>query len=121
MFATLKTAALAAAIGLGSIASVPMAAQAEGLYLNYRDGNGSFGIGIGDQARYNDHGRYNHWKPQRKFCTPERAANKAERLGLHRVRVVDVTRHTIKVRGRAHGDRVTLVFGKEPHCPIVRW
>ena len=65
---------LAAAIGLGSVVSVPMAAQAEGLYLNFRDGNSSFGIGIGD------HGHYNKWKPQKKFCTPHRAADKAERL-----------------------------------------
>ena len=36
MITKLKTAALSALIGLGAIAAVPATAQAEGLYLNYR-------------------------------------------------------------------------------------
>lgn len=116
MFATLKTAALATAIGLGTVVSAPLAAQAEGFYLNYDNGNAGFGIGVGD------HGRYNKpWKPQKKFCTPDRAVDKAERMGLWRARVIDVDKYTIKVRGRAYGDRVTLTFGKAPNCPVVRW
>ena len=49
----------------------------------------------------------------------ERAVNKAERMGLHRVRVVDVGRHSITVRGRSYGERARLTFGRAPSCPVI--
>ena len=116
MFSTLKTAALSAMIGLGAIVALPAAAQADGLYLNF---GGHHGSGVGVYPRDDDGYRYRH-RPVR-ACTPNRALNKAERLGLRRAHVVNVNRRTIKVSGRQHRDRVTVTFGRSPNCPIVRW
>ena len=57
MFSMLKTAALSAMIGLGAIAAMPAAAQAEGVYLNYGGGHDS-GVGIGVQ--FGDYDRYDY-------------------------------------------------------------
>ena len=113
MFSTLKTAALSAMIGLGAIVALPAAAQADSLYLNFGGHHGAgVGVHIGGDRTY--------YRPAR-ICTPNRAVNKAERLGLRRARVVDVNRRTIKVSGRQHRDRVTVTFGRHGNCPIVRW
>lgn len=116
MFSTLKTAALSAMIGLGAIVALPAAAQADSLYLNF---GGHHGAGVGFHIGDNDGYRYRH-RPVR-VCTPNRALNKAERLGLRRARVVNVNRRTIKVSGRQRGDRVIVTFGRSPNCPVVRW
>jgi hypothetical protein len=120
MITKLKTAALSALIGLGAIAAVPAAAQAEGLYLNFGGGyhNSGAGFYVGDDDYRRD---YRHDRRYNRFCTPNRALNKAERLGIRRARVVDVDRRTIDVVGRKHGDRVRVTFARAPHCPIVRW
>jgi hypothetical protein len=119
MFAKFKTAALSALIGLGTLAAIP--AQAEGLYLNYGGRHSGVGIGvqIGDYDRvdYRDHYRRDY----RRGCTPYRALNKAERMGIRRARVVDVDRRTIEVAGRKWGERVRVTFARAPHCPVIRW
>ena len=118
MFSPLKTAILSAMIGLGDIAAMPAVAQADSLYLNFGGGHREPGVGIylggGDRAHYRD-------RRPRRVCTPNRALNKADRLGINRARVVDVDRRTIEVRGRKHGRRVEVTFGRGPNCPIVRW
>lgn len=55
---------------------------------------------------------------KRRFCSVNRALDKAEDLGLRRVRLVSAGERTIKVRGRKHGERVTIRFGRERGCPI---
>jgi len=117
MLNIIKTAALSAFIGLGALAAVPATAQADGLYLNFGGHHQPrVGVFLGDSSR----DRYDR-RDHRRACSPNRALDKAERLGLRRAYVTDVNRHTIKVRGRKHGDRVTLVFGRSQNCPIVRW
>jgi hypothetical protein len=116
MFTKFKTAALSAVVALGTLATIPATAQADSLYLNF----GGHGAGIG--LRFGDSGH--SWRDRRDWhdarCTPERALWKADRMGIHRARVVDVDRHSIVVRGRARGDRVHVVFGRAPSCPIIR-
>ena len=118
MFSPLKTAILSAMIGLGGLAAMPAVAQADSLYLNFGGGYREPGVGVyfgdGDRAYYRDR------RPQR-VCTPNRALDKAERLGIRRARIVDVGRRTIEVRGRQRGERVEVTFGRGPNCPIVRW
>jgi hypothetical protein len=114
MITKLKTAALSALIGLGAIAAMPAAAQAEGLYLNYGGHHGA-GVQIGDRYDYRQDRR--HFR----FCTPDRAVDKAQRYGVRRARVVDVDRRTITVAGSKWGERVRMTFGRAPTCPIVRW
>lgn len=122
MFSILKTAAIAAFIGLGAFAAMPVSAHAEGIYLNLGSGDVRGGI----EVRDNDN-RWNHrpdrWeRPDRwdRACTPDRALDKADRMGVRRARVVDVSRRTISVAGRKWGDRMVVTFGREPHCPILR-
>jgi len=123
MFRILKTAALSALVGLGALSAMP-AAHADGVYLNFGSGGD---VGGGFYVRDNDN---RHWhRPDRwdrrerwdrRACTPDRALDKADRMGLHRARVVDVSRRTITVVGRKFGDRMVVTFSREPHCPILR-
>jgi hypothetical protein len=131
MFTRFKAAALSALVGLGAVAAIPATAQAQGAYLDYDGGNG---VGIGmefggyDSADYR-HGprRNDRWDDRRddrrydRRCSPDRAVDKAERYGLRRARVVDVSHRTITVAGRKWGERVHMTFGRAPNCPIVRW
>jgi hypothetical protein len=108
----IKTAALSALVGLGALASMP--AHADSLYLGFGNNDDPrFGVYAGDDG-------YRHRRDDwRRGCSPERALNKAERMGLHRVRIVDVTRRTVKVMGRQYGDRVVVVFANERGCPVI--
>jgi hypothetical protein len=120
MFSKLKTAALSAVIGLGAIAAVPATAQADSLYLNFGGGyhNSGAGFWVGDDDYRRD------WRYERRynrFCTPDRAVYKAQRLGVRRAHVVDVDRRTIRVAGSRYGERVRITFARAPNCPVVRW
>ena len=130
MLTTLKSTVLALAIGLGAVSGAPAIAQAEGLYFNLGNGQGpSVEVDNGDSYRqYPRRGerrydrRYDRRQENREYgsrCSVERAVNKAERMGLHRVRVVDVGRHSITVRGRSYGERARLTFGRAPSCPVI--
>ncbi|TPL60271.1 hypothetical protein FJ942_06815 [Mesorhizobium sp. B2-4-2] len=116
MFNTVKTAALSALVGLGTLAAVP--AHADSLYLGFGNNNDPrFGVYAGDDGyRHRRDERRDDW---RRGCSPDWALNKAERMGLRRARVVDVSRRTVKVMGRQYGDRVVIVFANERGCPII--
>jgi hypothetical protein len=119
MFNAIRTAALSAFIGFGALAAVPAAAHADGIYLNFGHGDPRFGIHAGDHGRdwrRNDWRRDRDW---RRSCSPDRALDKAQRMGLRRARVVDVSRHSIKVAGRKYNGRVVVAFGRERGCPIL--
>jgi hypothetical protein len=119
MFNTIKTAALAALVGLGTLAAIPATtAQADSLYLGFGNNNDPrFGVYTGDDdGYYREHRRERNW---RRSCSPDRALDKAERMGLRRARIVDINRRTVKVAGRQYGDRVVIVFANERGCPII--
>lgn len=68
-----------------------------------------------DRWRDNDRGF------DRRGCTPDRALRKAQRMGIHRARIVDVGRRTVDVAGRKFGERIVITFGRrDPGCPILR-
>lgn len=123
MFSKFKTATLSAMIGLGALAAMPAAAHADGVYLNFGNkGDPRFGIyqGDDDQGGYQERNwRRDARRDWRRTCTPDRALDKADRMGLHRTRVVDMDRYTIKVAGRQDGERRVVVFGRDRSCPIV--
>jgi len=53
-------------------------------------------------------------------CTEDRALDKAERMGLRRVRIESSGRRVIEVRGRQRdGDRVIVAFRRAPGCPVL--
>ena len=57
----------------------------------------------------------------RRGCTPDRALRKAQRMGIHRARIVDVGRRTVDVAGRKFGERIVVSFGRrDPGCPLLR-
>lgn len=71
--------------------------------------------GRGDDRRGDD-----RWSSRRE-CSPERALDKAERMGVRRARVDNVGRRTIDVRGRdRRGDRVVVTFDRrDGRCPVI--
>jgi hypothetical protein len=122
MFNMLRNAAISAIIGVSALTGMAVTAQAEGLYLNFGGhGESRVGVYVGDDGPRHvgrwDRGERNRW--DRRECTPGRALNKAERLGVRRARVIDVNRRTIDVAGRRHGDRVVVTFARAPHCPVI--
>jgi hypothetical protein len=136
MFDTFKKTALSALVGLATLGGVS-AASAEGITFGLvNDGNLRVGVHVSDNGfRQSGHAERRHerdrwdrdrrdrdgWnRGHRRSCTPARAMDKAERLGLHRVRVVDVDRRSIEVAGRRHGDRIHLTFARAPNCPVIR-
>jgi hypothetical protein len=130
MLTTFKSAVLSAAIAVGAITGAPAVAQAEsGIYFHLGTDDGyddDLGVQVQDGytfRRYNRRmdRRYEErrYREEYRRCSPERAAWKARRMGLERVRVVDVGRRTITVIGRDYGDRVRVTFGRSPSCPVV--
>lgn len=134
MFASFKTAALASVLGLGALASTP--AAADSMTFGVSDGGVSItvsdrdGYGRGDGYRGGGWDRDRDWRRddrrggwdngygERRGCSPWRAVDKAERMGIRRARVVDSGYRGVVVRGHRYGDRVQVVFGNAPHCPV---
>jgi len=124
MLNTLKTAAIAALIGLSTLGAMP--AQADSLYLGLGDrhNDSRFGLYLGDNDRayrrdhYRDYQYRDEYRSERR-CSPERALYKAQRMGIRRARIADVSRRTIDVVGRQHGDRVRVTFARAPRCPVI--
>jgi hypothetical protein len=54
-------------------------------------------------------------------CTPDRALDKADRMGIRRARIADVGRRTIDVAGRSrNGNRVIVSFDRrDRRCGVV--
>jgi hypothetical protein len=124
MLNAIKTMALSALIGFGALAAVPAAAQADGIYLNFgRQSDHRVGVYAGDRGdgvRHVRRDRDRHWdRGRRGSCSPDRALDKADRMGLRRARIVDADRRTVRVAGFKYGGRVTVVFGNDRGCPIV--
>lgn len=107
----LKNTALAGLVAFGAMAAAP-AAHADGLYFQ-------FGLSEGDvyyEARDRDRDYY-----RGRSCTPDRALDKAERLGFRRVELEAVRRNRIVVSGRRHGERQEIVFSRDGrNCPVIR-
>jgi hypothetical protein len=116
MLKMIKTAVLSALIGLGGIAAIPAAAQADGLYLNFGGGSG---MGFHVDDRYGRHDWRHDRRDWRRGCSPERALNKAERMGLRRARIIGAGPRTVKVAGRRFHDRQIVVFANERGCPVI--
>ncbi|MDN2566540.1 hypothetical protein N1F89_09930 [Aquibium sp. A9E412] len=115
MFKTLRIAALSALVGLGTLAAMPATAQADGFSFSIGGNGARAGVHIGESG----HSYRRAPRARGRHCTPHRAVNKAERLGVRRARVVRANRRAIVVRGRLHHRPVRIVFARAPRCPIV--
>lgn len=123
MFTTFKSAILSAAIAIGAIAA-PAAAQAEsGIYFHLGTGeqyDDDLAVEVQEGYVYRRHDRRDRrYREDLRRCSPERAAWKARRMGLDRVRIADVGRRTITVVGRDFGARVRITFSRAPGCPVL--
>ena len=131
MFKFLRTLTLSAIVGLGAVAALPATADAAGgsIYLGF----GASDHGPSARFRFDDRGHHHYRGPDRhgpgryhaRECSPREAVRKAARMGLRDARVVDASRRTVKVAGKAagrgHGLRpAVIVFGNAPSCPILR-
>lgn len=123
MFNKLKAAAVSALIGITALTAVPATAQESGIYLKFGGQGDHGGVYSGDVSRvqyregrrhYRD--RHDRWN---RHCTPGRALNKAERMGVRRARVADVSRRTITVVGRSYRGRAVVTFARAPRCPVI--
>lgn len=115
MLTTLKTATIAGLIGLMSLPALP--AKADSIYLGFGDRRDDtrFGVYIGD----NDGQRYRERNRRASRCSPDRALDKAERMGIRRARIDFVTERRIGVIGRSRGDRVAVTFARTRGCPVI--
>ncbi len=116
MTSLLTRIGLAALVALSGISATATTAAAS---------DRGFGInGNGIYVQYYDrhHDRDRDWRRHhgRPGCSPSRALNKAERMGLRRVRIVDASRRAIVVVGRDRHGRDRVVFANERGCPIIR-
>lgn len=124
MLKIVQTAALSLSVLLGSFATLP-AAQAGSVsvtvapepvqYRQDRDRHHSdWRHDRRDDRRDDRHG------DSRRACSPERAMEKAWKMGINRPRVANVNRNTIAVRGFQRGHTVRVLFARAPNCPVIR-
>ena len=124
MFSKLKAAAVSALIGITALTAVPATAQESGIYLKFGGRGDHGGVYFGDDTRvqYRE-GRRHYHRDRRdyrgRWCTPGRALNKAERMGVRRARIADVSRRTITVVGRSYRGRAVVTFARAPRCPVI--
>jgi hypothetical protein len=118
MLRLIQSSALAMLVASGAIGPLPVNAQTLELELG-RDGPRIRQVDPDAcNPRYED--CYRGERSMRRMCTEDRALDKAERMGLDRVRVVSAGRRTIEVRGRTEdGDRAHVTFGRQPSCPVL--
>lgn len=125
MLNKIKIAAVSTMIGLGTLAAVP-AAQADSFYFGITPGGPSAGIIVDEGHSYRHYDRRDDYRWGRdrdrwdRGCSTGEALRKADRMGINRARVRDVSYRSILVSGRARGRWVTVQFAKAPHCPIIR-
>jgi hypothetical protein len=127
MRAILRSSALAVAV---TLAGMPVgAASAQDMELHLGDNGPQLRLrrdcdpdredcrDRGDHRRDRDRERWS----SRRECSPERALDKADRMGVRRARIDDVGRRTISVRGRdRHGDRIVVTFDRrDGRCPVL--
>lgn len=115
MFRKLQIAALAATMGLGTLAAMPTTAQADGIYFSFGADGSRAGVYVGDRGR--------HYRPAPRraaACTPRLAVRKAERMGLRGARITRANRNIIRVSGRTRHGRSSVVFARARNCPVIR-
>ncbi|PWV99964.1 hypothetical protein DFR52_103165 [Hoeflea marina] len=120
MNSIIKSAFLALSLATAGLAVSAPAASAAGIELQL----GTNGVIIRDNnGRHDDRNRHNGWnngrQQTRDACSPQRALNKAERMGVHRARLTDANRRTVTVRGVKRGHRVNVVFANTSSCPVL--
>ncbi|XUY25951.1 hypothetical protein RMR21_010095 [Agrobacterium sp. rho-8.1] len=105
-FAKVGVAALLAISGLSAAASTASAQDVR------------YGLHVQDGPRHG--GNWGRPDRGRDRCAPWLAEEKASRMGLRRVRVVDVSPRRVVVAGFDRQGRDRVVFANVRGCPVVR-
>lgn len=122
MLKIVQTAALSLSVLLGSFATLP-AAQAASVSITVAPETVQYRY---DRDRHDrrdwrhDRRDDRHRDRPRRACSPERAVEKAWKMGINRPRVANVNRNTIAVRGFQRGHTVRVLFARAPNCPVIR-
>ncbi|MDN5927342.1 MAG: hypothetical protein L0I29_09740 [Hyphomicrobiales bacterium] len=115
MLKFIKASAVCAVLGITALAGAP--AQADALYIG-AGGHGGLRVMVRDNHGPRWHGN-RHYRPVR-ACSPERALERARRMGVRRAHVAYQNRSVIGVRGHDRRGRITLTFGRYANCPLIR-
>ncbi len=116
MTISIKKAAIAAALSIATLGSIPATASATS--IDFFFGTGGSGIHVHDGGRR--HG--GRWERDRGFCSERRAVRKARhRFGLRHAHVVRANHRKVVVKGRYHGRRERIVFANVRGCPVIRY
>jgi hypothetical protein len=114
MATTFRKALVAAIVGLSGMVAVPAFAQGLTLEFGNRDG-GRLGVYSGEDGYYPHERRY----AMRPGCSPDRALDKADGMGIDDARISRVTPRRIVVLGYEDGDPARVTFGRSPGCPVI--
>lgn len=113
---TVTLAGMPLTLGTASAQDVQLYLSQDGPRMRMRDDCDPYRE---DCRGYGD--RYRDVQRSDRGCTPGRALNKAERMGIRRARIADVRRRTIDVVGRSrHGNRVIVTFDRrDRRCSVI--
>ena len=116
---TFKSLLIAGGLALGAAAASFSPAQADGRGA-ITLGGPNFSVTLGQSVDYGrGYGRgYGHGYGRRGVCTPRAALRKAERRGLRRAHIRRIGANRIVVSGRSRGQRINVVMGRHPSCPV---
>ncbi len=112
--------ALAALIGVGSMAVTTEQASAGGggVGFSIEFGSPGYGPGWGWGPGWGP-GWGNGPKPNKGICKPRRAAKKAWKMGVRNGRIVRRNHKRVVVKGWRYGYPVKVVFANRRHCPVI--
>jgi len=114
MATTFRKALVATLVGLSGLAAVPAFAQGLTLQFGNRD-DSRLGVYSDEDGPSPRERRY----AMRPGCSPDRALDKADGMGIDDARIGRVTPRRIVVLGYEDGDRARITFGRSPGCPVI--
>ncbi|MFN4274460.1 MAG: hypothetical protein ACK4F5_16775 [Aliihoeflea sp.] len=121
MFKFVRTATLAAIVGLGALAAMPASAEASNASFSFgvTSPDGAFSIQFGNPGPRYHRGQPRHHHHVR-HCSDRQAVNRARDMGLRNARIIRSGHRTVEVSGWSHRRGYSeIVFSRAPHCPIV--
>lgn len=121
MFKFIRTAALAAIMGVGAIAAMPASAEASNASFSFgiASPDGAFSVQFGNPGPgYYPRGYPRH--RQASTCSDRRAVNTARDMGLRNAHIARSSHRSVEVRGWSHRrGHTAIVFARAPHCPVI--
>lgn len=121
MFKFIRTAALAAIMGVGALAALPASAEASSASFSFgiASPDGAFSVQFGNPGPRYYHGGHPRHR-QASYCSDRRAVSKARDMGLRNAHVARSGSRSVEVRGWSHRrGHSAITFARAPHCPVI--